>query len=173
MAWFCGIWRAPLVAAALLSSPTVSAKVVYLSPVSLRESAEDELPGTDTRMETSTVWNDMEDAARSAAARAGMGNRVPTPQANSAIFAQALASRFDLPNEVSLSRLLDFRVPANPDGQDEEKTERRSLVAIFLASDVPEPATWLSLICGFGVIGAMLRRRRLTGREPVRSPALR
>lgn len=33
----------------------------------------------------------------------------------------------------------------------------------FLASDVPEPATWAMLLLGFGGIGLMLRRQRARG----------
>ncbi len=33
----------------------------------------------------------------------------------------------------------------------------------FLASDVPEPATWAMLLLGFGGIGLVLRRQRTRG----------
>ncbi|WP_298669324.1 PEPxxWA-CTERM sorting domain-containing protein [uncultured Sphingomonas sp.] len=160
MDWRERIWRGSLIAVALLSSSPVLARVVYLEQVSQGQSAPAEITGADARIESAGVWGGMEDAARAAAERTGWASRVQTPLANNAIFAQALASRFDLPNEVSLDRLLDFRVSPGAEGRQAERKGERSFVALFLGSDVPEPATWLCLLSGFGMIGAMLRRRR-------------
>ncbi|MEO8894957.1 MAG: PEPxxWA-CTERM sorting domain-containing protein [Rhizomicrobium sp.] len=41
----------------------------------------------------------------------------------------------------------------------------------FLASGVPEPATWAMLLIGFGGVGFMLRRQRT--RETLASPTAR
>ncbi|QJU58543.1 PEPxxWA-CTERM sorting domain-containing protein [Sphingomonas sp. AP4-R1] len=38
------------------------------------------------------------------------------------------------------------------------------LAAPAAASDVPEPATWAMMLCGFGVIGAAIRRRTIAVR---------
>jgi hypothetical protein len=35
------------------------------------------------------------------------------------------------------------------------------------AAAVPEPTTWAMLICGFGLVGGAMRRRRGTGRAPI------
>jgi hypothetical protein len=39
-----------------------------------------------------------------------------------------------------------------------------------IASTVPEPASWATLIAGFGVVGAAARRRRVTANRPAMSP---
>lgn len=38
--------------------------------------------------------------------------------------------------------------------------------ATVSSAAVPEPATWLMLLCGFGFVGAMLRRRKASMRKP-------
>ena len=43
----------------------------------------------------------------------------------------------------------------------------------FIATFVPEPATWALLIVGFGLTGATLRRRRETSARAIRDPATR
>lgn len=42
----------------------------------------------------------------------------------------------------------------------------RPLFALTAAAPVPEPATWLSMIVGFGLVGSFLRKRRLGYQPP-------
>lgn len=154
------IWRGALCATLFLSSSPVLAKVVYLDPATIRDPSPAQLPDRNAKESSTTVWGQMEDAARRAAEKTGLAERSPAPRANDAIFAQALASQFDLQNDVTIARLLDFRIGDHPGPQEQKAARRRSLIDMLLVSDVPEPATWLYLLCGFGLIGALLRSRR-------------
>ncbi len=153
-----------LIATHLAVAVPARADVVYVDPAAAGWQSDDAAQAHARQADPNSVWGGMEQAARDAAAQTGMAGRMPTPRANDAIFAQALAVHLNTPEGASVERLLDFRIPAasgNAANNDAPAAQphRRSLIDLLLGSDVPEPGTWLYLILGFGLIGAMLRRR--------------
>lgn len=153
-----------LIATHLAVAAPARAEVVYVDPDAAGWQSDDAARVRERQADTNSVWSGMEQAARDAAAQAGMAGRMPTPRANDAIFAQALAVHLNTLEGASVERLLDFRIPAaRSDALNNDapaaQPHRRSLIDLLLGSDVPEPGTWLYLILGFGLIGAMLRRR--------------
>lgn len=68
----------------------------------------------------------------------------------------------DANNEVTVLSGIDAlslpTITAAPVGSDAQ--ELQTLLATGFSSHVPEPASWATMVAGFGVVGAVLRRRR-------------
>lgn len=143
----------PNVAAAeviVLSAPTEAAR----PPVDGSATATDPIAQAGLVREARGVaWQFAKDA--------GLTTRAPSSRVQDDVFAQALAATINSQDDVSISRLFDFRVrdDAAASNAPGDEREGKSLIDLFFLSDVPEPGTWALMIAGFFAIAGMLRRR--------------